>query len=76
MLLAKIDSSFDADGPDDDLFTAFGTETLAEGFASTPSSRTDMPVEVISGEPMIPSELSSLRTSMLSQRAYGGVPPL
>jgi hypothetical protein len=50
-----MDSSFDADGPDDDLSTAFGTETLAErdmipeGFANTPSSRTDMPVEVIGG---------------------------
>ena len=53
--LAKMDSSFNADRPDDDLSTAFGTETLAErdmipeGFANTPTSRTDMPVEVIGG---------------------------
>jgi hypothetical protein len=50
-----MDSSFNADRPDDDLSTAFGTETLAErdmipeGFANTPTSRTDMPVEVIRG---------------------------
>ena len=55
MLLAEIDSSFNADRPDDDLSTAFGTETLAErdmvpeGFANTPTPRTDMPVEVIGG---------------------------
>jgi hypothetical protein len=48
-------SSFDADRPDDDLSTAFGTETLAdrlmtlEGSANTPSSRMDMPVEVTGG---------------------------
>jgi hypothetical protein len=53
--LAEMDSSFDADGPDDDLSTAFGTETLAEramipeGFANTPSSRTNIPVEVVCG---------------------------
>jgi hypothetical protein len=52
-LLAKKDSPFHADRPNDDLSTAFGTETLAEramiseGFANTPSSRTDMSVEVI-----------------------------
>src|SRR3954469_16634958 len=52
VLLAEMDS-FNADRPDDDLSTAFGTETLAErdiipeGFANTPISRTDMPVEVI-----------------------------
>ena len=50
-----MDSSFNADRPDDDLSTAFGTETLAErdmipeGFANTPTSTTDMPVEVIGG---------------------------
>jgi hypothetical protein len=50
-----MDSSFSADRPDDDLSTAFGTETLVErdmipeGFANTPTSRTDMPVEVIGG---------------------------
>ena len=50
-----MDSSFDANEPDDDLSTAFGTETLAErdmipeGFANTPSSRSEMPVEVIGG---------------------------
>ena len=50
-----MDSSFNADRLDDDLSTAFGTETLAErdmipeGFANTPTSRTDMPVEVIGG---------------------------
>jgi hypothetical protein len=50
-----MDTSFDANGPDDDLSTAFGTETLAErdmipeGFANTPSSRSEMPVEVIGG---------------------------
>jgi len=55
VLLAEMDSSFNADRPDDDLSTAFGTETLAErdmvpeGFANTPTSRTDMPVEVIGG---------------------------
>ena len=55
MLLAKIDSSFDANEPDNDLSTAFGTETLAErdmipeGFANTPSSRSEMPVDVIGG---------------------------
>ena len=43
MLLVEIDSSFNADRPDDDLSTAFGTETLAErdmvpeGFANTPT---------------------------------------
>jgi hypothetical protein len=48
-----MDSSFDANEPDDDLSTAFGTETLAEkdmipeGFANTPSSRSEMPVDVI-----------------------------
>ena len=53
--MAEIDSSFNADRPDDDLSTAFGTETLAErdmvpeGFANTPTPRTDMPVEVIGG---------------------------
>ena len=53
MLLAEIDSSFNADRPDDDLSTAFGTETLAErdmvpeDFANTPTPRTDLPVEVI-----------------------------
>ena len=39
----------------DDLSTAFGTETLAEraeSFANTPSSRTDMPVEVIGAQIM------------------------
>jgi hypothetical protein len=51
--LAEIDSSFNADRPDGDLSTAFGTETLAErdmvpeGFANTPTSRTDLLVEVI-----------------------------
>jgi hypothetical protein len=46
-----MDSSFNADRPDDDLSTAFGTETLAEsdmipeGFANTPTSRTDMVFE-------------------------------
>ena len=55
LLLAKMDSSFNADRPDDDLSTAFGTEILAkrdmipEGFANTPGSRMDMPVEVIGG---------------------------
>jgi hypothetical protein len=50
-----MDSSFNTDRPDDDLSTAFGTETLAErdmvpeGFANTPTSRTDMRVEVIDG---------------------------
>jgi hypothetical protein len=50
-----MDSSFDANEPDDDLSTAFGTETLAErdmipeGFANTPSSRSEMPVDVIGG---------------------------
>jgi hypothetical protein len=50
-----MDSSFNADRPDDDLSTAFGTETLAEkdmvpeGFENTLTSRTDMPVEVIGG---------------------------
>jgi hypothetical protein len=50
-----MDSSFNSDRPDDDLSTAFGTETLAErdmvpeGFANTPTSRTDIPVEVIGG---------------------------
>jgi hypothetical protein len=50
-----MDSSFNADRPDDDLSTAFGTATLAErdvvpeGFANTRTPRTDMPVEVISG---------------------------
>jgi hypothetical protein len=53
--LAEIDSSFNADRPNDDLSTAFGTETLTErhmvpeGFANTPTPRTDMPVEVIGG---------------------------
>jgi hypothetical protein len=53
--LAEIDSSFNADRPDDDLSAAFGTETLAErdmvpeGFANTPTPRTDLPVEVIGG---------------------------
>jgi len=48
-----MDSSFNADRLGDDLSTAFGTETLAErnmvpeGFAHTPTPRTDMPVEVI-----------------------------
>jgi hypothetical protein len=48
VLPVEMDSSFDADRPDDDLSTAFSTETLAErditpeGFANTPSSRTDM----------------------------------
>ena len=51
-----MDSSFNADKPDDDLSAAFDTEILAkremipEGFANTPSSRTDIPVEVIGGE--------------------------
>jgi hypothetical protein len=50
-----MDSSFDADGPGDDLSTAFCTETLAEramipeGFVNTPDSRTDVPIEVIGG---------------------------
>jgi DNA-directed RNA polymerase subunit RPC12/RpoP len=50
-----MDSSFNADRSDDDLSTAFSTETLAErdmipeGFANTPTSTTDMPVEVIGG---------------------------
>jgi hypothetical protein len=50
-----MDSSFNADRPDDGLSTAFGTETLAErdmapeGVANTPTPRTDMPVEVIGG---------------------------
>jgi hypothetical protein len=50
-----MDSSFNADRPGDVLSTALGTETLAErdvvpeGFANTPTSRTDMPVEVIGG---------------------------
>jgi hypothetical protein len=49
-----MDSSFNADRPDDGLSTAFGTETLVkrdmvpEGFANTPTPRTDIPVEVIS----------------------------
>ena len=38
MLLAEIDSSFNADRPDDDLSTAFGTETL--GFRVLQSSET------------------------------------
>ena len=48
VLPAEMDSSFDADRPDADLSTTFGTETLAErdmipeGFTNTPSSRTDM----------------------------------
>ena len=55
VLLAKIDPSFDANGPDDDHSTAFGTKTLAErdkireGFANAPSSRSEMPVEEIGG---------------------------
>src|SRR5947209_5126038 len=55
VLLAEMDSAFNADRPDDDLSTAFGAETLAEGdmvpegFANTPTSRTDMAVEVIGG---------------------------
>jgi hypothetical protein len=50
-----MDSSFNADRSEDDLSTAFGTETLTErdmipeGFANAPSSRTDTPVEVIGG---------------------------
>jgi hypothetical protein len=50
-----MDSSFNADKPDDDLLTAFGTgilterDTIPEGFANTPSSRTDIPIEVIGG---------------------------
>jgi hypothetical protein len=50
-----MDSPFNADRPDDDLSTAFGTETLAErdmiseGFANTQTPRTDMPVEIIGG---------------------------
>ena len=48
-----MDSSSNADRPGDDLPTALGTETLAErdmvpdGFANTPTSRTDRPVDVI-----------------------------
>ena len=55
VLLAKMDCSFDANQPYNDLSTAFSTETLTkgamipEGFANTPSSRTDMPVGVIGG---------------------------
>jgi len=47
--------SANADRPNDDLSTAFGTETLAErdmiprGFANTPTSRTDIHFEVIGG---------------------------
>ena len=55
MLLVKMDSSFNADRSDDDLSTAFGTETLVkkdmvlEGFANTLNSTTDIPIEVING---------------------------
>jgi hypothetical protein len=55
VLLSEIDSSFNADRPDDDLSTAFGAEILAErdmvpeGFANMPTPRIDMPVEVIGG---------------------------
>jgi hypothetical protein len=60
VLLAEIDSALnadrpDADRPDNDLSTAFGTEILAErdmipeDFANTPTPRTDMPVKVIGG---------------------------
>jgi hypothetical protein len=55
MLLAKKDSPFDADRPDDDLSPAFGAETLAEramipeGFANMSGSRTVMLVGVIGG---------------------------
>jgi hypothetical protein len=50
-----MDSSFNTDRPDDGLSTTFSTETLTEkdmvpeGFANTPTPRTDMPVEVIGG---------------------------
>jgi hypothetical protein len=50
-----MDSSLNADRPDNDLSTAFSLETLAErgmvpeSFANTLTSRTDMPVEGIGG---------------------------
>jgi hypothetical protein len=48
-----MDSSFNADRPDNDLSTAFGTETLAErdmvseGFVYAPTSGTDISIKVI-----------------------------
>ena len=41
-----MDSSFNADRPDDDLAER---DMVSEGFANTPTSRTDIPVEVIGG---------------------------
>jgi hypothetical protein len=67
VLLAKVDSSFSADRPGDDLSTAFGTETLAErdmipeGFPNTSTSRIDMSVEVIGGGKYL-LQTSSLQT--------------
>ena len=70
-----MDSSFNADRPDDDLSTAFGTEALAErdmvpeGFANTSTSRTDMPVEVTGGGRYLRVDQSA------NLRANSGVTP-
>jgi hypothetical protein len=72
-----MDSSFDADQPDDDLSAAFGAEALAErttipeGFANTPNSRTDMPVEVTGcGRYLKVDQSTNLRTNSLTSKIW------
>ena len=72
-----MDSSFNADRLGDDLSTAFGTETLAErnmvpeGFAHTPTPRTDMPIEVIgSGRYLRVDQSANLRANSVVSKIW------